>query len=150
MAKQGLHGAKEALLTGSQQVLHALLHVMVARVKDGLQEGQHLPHNLIIGVGQQRDHLQRTMGKLLNYCCEIAQALLAYSGHNIAKALDGILHRVQPSCTSPRREGRERESQPCVRAGLHCNTHFRKATGLSSLSSGSISMTSLWMMALRI
>ena len=114
MAEQGLHGAKEALLTGSQQVLHALLHKTVARVKDGLQEGQHLPHNLIIGVGQQQDHLQVTMGKLLNYCCEITQALLAYSGHSIVKVLDGILHRVQLRLTLPRREGREKESLTLV------------------------------------
>ena len=114
MAKQGLHGAKETLLTGSQQVLHALLNMMVARVKDGLQEGKHLPHNLIIGVGQQRDHLQVTRGKLLNYCCEIAQALLAYSGHSIVKALDGVLHWVEPSGTSPRRGGGEAGSLSLV------------------------------------
>ena len=54
MGEQGLHGAEEALLSGSQQVLHALLHMMIARIEDGLQEGQHLPHNLIVRVGQQR------------------------------------------------------------------------------------------------
>ena len=58
MGEQGLHGAEEALLSGSQQVLHAPLHMMVARVEDGLQEGQHLSNNLIVWVGQQWHHLQ--------------------------------------------------------------------------------------------
>ena len=57
VCEQLLHGGEEVFLPCEEQVFHALLHVPVARKHNGLQECQHLPHNVIIAVGQQGNHL---------------------------------------------------------------------------------------------
>ena len=57
MCEQSLHCSEEALLSCGQQMCHTFLHMPVAGEHDGLQECQHLPHNFIIGVREQGNHL---------------------------------------------------------------------------------------------
>ena len=71
MCEQALHCCEEEFFPCGQKVCHTFLHVPVAREEDDLQECQHLPHNLIIGVGQQGCHLGETGDKRTKYSTAI-------------------------------------------------------------------------------
>ena len=73
VCEQALHRCEETFLPCEQQVSHTFLHVPVAREQDGFQECQHLPHNLVIGVGQQGNYLGEAGANVNVLCSHVSQ-----------------------------------------------------------------------------